>query len=123
MQNYYFTLDEKGVPVPCPDVKTWGKWMQEAGEGRVTLRVAESFVGRARVSTVFLGINHNFGEAHSFPILWESMAFYPDGKDDQRRCYGTRADALAMHHRMVKRARRHEPLYIRALCWVARLFT
>lgn len=124
MQNYYFTLDEKGAPVHEPDVKVWAKWMQEHGEGRISIRVGESFIGRAHVSTVFLGINHNFGEhAHSFPILWESMAFYADGKSDQRRCYGTRSDAVAMHQRMVTRARRHEPFYIRAAAFVARLFS
>lgn len=119
----YYILDENRNPVPEPDVTVWGKWMQAHSKGAITIRVAESFIGRIHVSTVFLGLDHNFSEAHSQPILWETMAFYTSGRSEQRRCYGTWTDAEAMHQRMVTRIRRHEPLYIRAIAWLVRLFS
>ena len=62
-------------------------------------------VGAYRISTVFLGLDHNY-EMHGPPILWESMIF-ADNKEDpldqhMTRCSGGVEQAEAMHLRMVE---------------------
>jgi hypothetical protein len=58
-------------------------------------------VGPYRVSTVFLGVNHNFGGGGA-PILWETMVFSGGESDvDSNRCAGGREQAEAMHAQMV----------------------
>lgn len=57
-------------------------------------------VNGAVVSTVWLGINHNFSDEGP-PIAWETMIFYdPDYEDWQWR-YETREEAFAAHDRIV----------------------
>lgn len=60
----------------------------------------------ARVSTVFLGLDHNFGSGGP-PILWETMIFNvetEDGYQFQER-YSTREEAIAGHAAAVEYAR------------------
>lgn len=74
----------------------WGDWREskelpfvEGGN-----RVGNWTDGTVRVSTVFLGINHNFGDGP--PILFETMIF--GGKHDQYQDrYATYAEAVAGH--------------------------
>ena len=72
-------------------------------------RVAETFVDlpggdgeKLRVSTVFLGIDHNFRDAGP-PILFETMVFGLSD-DMQDRC-ATYDEAEAMHARVVAEVR------------------
>lgn len=95
-----WTLDEQGNPVPCSDSDEWAK-MHEDVDRR---RVARDAVGDVEVSTVFLGIDHNWGGGP--PLLFETMIF--GGKHDEyQERYSTRAEAIAGHARaleMVKQA-------------------
>lgn len=93
-------LDESGEPVEEPDLMTWAAWIESADSAR---RVAlETVCPGVEVSTVFLGLDHNFQERGA-PVLWETMVFRNDDGDEMDRCCGKRADALAMHRRMVQR--------------------
>jgi hypothetical protein len=77
---------------------TWARWF--AGAARI---VKQEQVGESWVSTVFLGLDHNFsGEGP--PILWETMVF-GEGNHEQEcdRCSGTWEQAEAMHQNMVER--------------------
>lgn len=96
--NDKFILDASGNPIPEPDLITWGKWMQT---GNRKVKVAQ--VGESKVSTVFLGLDHNWGDGP--PTLWETMVF--GGLMDQEldRCSGSREQAEAMHERMVEKVR------------------
>lgn len=98
MSTDKYILNDQGEPVPEPNLHKWGSWMQNT-KGRV---VKKETIGDSEVSTVFLGLDHSFGDT-SEPILWETMVF--DGKLDQEqdRCPGNRADAIKMHERMVER--------------------
>lgn len=49
----------------------WAKWMEENRSERI---VAQTVVGDYKVSTVFLGLDHNFGDKGD-PILFETMTF------------------------------------------------
>jgi hypothetical protein len=70
----------------------WGRWMED-GNRQVAL---DSVGGGAYVSTVFLGLDHSFGDGP--PLLYETMIF--GGRHDgyQER-YATREEALEGHRR------------------------
>lgn len=77
------------------DILEWGKWFETAD--RV---VAQDEVGGHVVSTVFLGIDHNFGAGP--PLLYETMVFPKDAWAEQDcERYATRAEAQAGHVAMV----------------------
>lgn len=71
-----YILDEDGNPKGEPDFMAWAKWFEENSEKRI---VARTKVGKHTVSTVFLGLEHNFG-MEGKPILWETMVFADDRK-------------------------------------------
>ncbi|MCK4858907.1 MAG: hypothetical protein KAT58_13115 [candidate division Zixibacteria bacterium] len=61
-------------------------------------------MGKARVSTVFLGLDHNFsGEGH--PVLFETMVFGESPLADEQERYCTWDEAVAGHAAMVKRVK------------------
>lgn len=66
-----YILDERGEPVPEPNLHKWGAWMQEQGRRIVASDHPFPWI---HVSTVFLGLDHNFthvGQA----VLYETMVF------------------------------------------------
>lgn len=93
---YYILIDRTPVAV---DAKTWANFF-ESIENR---RVAEDQIGNARVSTVFLGLDHNFGSGD--PLLFESMVFGgPLDKEMWR--YHTYAEAERGHAEAVTAVRK-----------------
>lgn len=78
------------VAVPCSDLNEWADWMQ-----RANTRVAETEIGCLRVSTVFLGLDHNHSGTGD-PILFETMIFGDDADSYQTRC-STWDEAERMH--------------------------
>ena len=72
-------------------------------------QIATQYVGRVFISTVFLGMDHYFSSSDSLrddPVIWETMAFWPNGNTRQTRCRGNRDDALQMHNEMVAEVER-----------------
>jgi len=89
----FYKLNERGEPVPCKDIFEFSSFFENAD--RV---VAKTVVGEAEVSTVFLGIDHNYGDGP--PVLWETMIF--GGPHDQmQRRYTSRQDAVHGHNAAV----------------------
>lgn len=86
-----YILDGK-TPVPA-DLMTWAKWFETADR-----RVDATTIGRYRVSTVFLGLDHQYGEGP--PLIFETMVFADGGSDECwcDRC-STWDEAEAMHQR------------------------
>lgn len=82
-------------PVPCDNVLKWGRWFETAKR-----KVALTKQGRVSVSTVFLGLNHNFGAGK--PLLFETMVFGSPCDQDQER-YSTWEEAEAGHARMCEK--------------------
>ena len=84
------------VAIPEPDVQKWAKWFEKADR-----RVKVTHVGDTMISTVFLGIDHSFGQLGP-PLLFETMVFIGDGDGDMNR-YPTWKLAEQGHDEMVKR--------------------
>lgn len=90
------------VPKQVDDIITWGRWFESSE--RI---VRQEWIGNIWVSTVFLGLDHNFSDRGP-PVLWETMcfsnrkAFNQDNCMD--RCAGSWEQAEAMHEEIVRKA-------------------
>lgn len=89
---------ENHEPIACTDLTLWAMWFEDVRNRRV----AEDRIGPCHISTVFLGLDHSFGEGP--PILFETMIFCKDRlhdhDNDMDRC-STWAEAEAQHQRFV----------------------
>lgn len=103
-----YRLDADGNPVAEPNTITWGRWFETAD--RIVAQdtvyiVAQDTVLGVKVSTVFLGLNHNYGPGP--PLLWETMTFAVDSSrpelDGLQERYETKEAALAGHKAMLAR--------------------
>jgi hypothetical protein len=92
MSGMYILKD--GEPVLEPDLMTWAKWY----ENHEARRVALTQIGDVKVSTVFLGIDHAFGEGA--PVLFETMIFGGE-HDEYTNRYCTLEEAMIGHERAV----------------------
>lgn len=88
------------TPVPEPDLMKWAAWQEREREAR---RVALDKVGEVTISTVFLAMNHGWGEEK--PVLFETMVFGGPLDEEQER-YTTWEEAEEGHKRMVACVRR-----------------
>ena len=100
--NDYFILDDDHNLIAA-DLMTWSHWFENA-ENRV---VAKTQVGNCVVSTVCLGIDHNFMR-DGRPLLFETMVFV-DGNDEDCWRSSTWAEAVAQHERVVDEMREMLP--------------
>jgi len=97
--NYY---DMYGNPV---GMERWSQLLTQPKH------VAEDYVTlggqRFHVSTVWLGLDHNFMPGGP-PIIFETMIFADDGSFEDLYCvrYSTREQALAGHRRAIRWLRR-----------------
>jgi hypothetical protein len=88
---------EGKTPVRCDNMRVWCKWMDEADR-----RVARDEIDGILISTVFLGIDHNFDDGP--PILFETMVFDDVHKwlDNEMRRYCTWDEAEQGHRELVE---------------------
>lgn len=100
MKNLHYILDERGEPKAEPDLYTWAMWLAETQAGQARLVARTDFPG-GWVSTVFLGLDHNW-RPDGPPILWETMVFGGPHDQEQWRCAGSREQALAQHERVCR---------------------
>lgn len=97
MGDKYILVD--GVPVICHDVLEWSKWFEK--DERVVEQTEIQDDKTEQVSTVFLGLDHDWGNKGP-PILFETMVF--GGPLDQEiERYATLEEAKAGHAKMVAR--------------------
>ena len=92
MTHFYILTD--GRPTPEPDLQKWGSWMEDQ-ESR---KVAYTVIDEVSISTVFLGLDYNFGEGE--PILYETMTFGGVHNGEIVR-YHTKEEALKGHESLV----------------------
>lgn len=105
--HYYYALGENGNPRVC-SMEEFTELYRD-NKRRI---VKQENVGKYFVSTVFLGLDHNYSETGP-PILWETMVFHPNpDKTETRfkkieldgyteRCSGNQEQAEAMHERVL----------------------
>lgn len=92
-----YILDENHKAIPVDNLIDWAEWM----EHRESRRVAYTEVGESNVSTVFLGLDHQWGEGP--PILFETMVFGGPLNEYQERC-STWEEAVRQHEWIVLKA-------------------
>lgn len=102
MSSYgLWVLDDDGAPqmlgTTPAETQRWGKSMSDPR--RI---LARTQVGALDVSTVFLGLDHNFF-SDGLPVLWETMTF-GDDRDRMMR-YTSAAEALDGHRLLVESLR------------------
>lgn len=89
----YYRLDGE-TPVEAANVIEWAEFF--GSDDRI---VEQTYVGQVKISTVFLGINHSFGDGP--PLLFETMIF--DGEfDGEQWRYSTMEQARAGHTHAVE---------------------
>jgi hypothetical protein len=92
----YCILDEKHNLIEC-DLATWGMWFKNIEKRRVAYDVINDII----ISTVFLGLDHNFGYG---PSEWyETMIF--GGESEYQERYTTWNEAVAGHAKAVNKVR------------------
>jgi hypothetical protein len=82
-------------PLPAINLLAWAQWFEKSER-----RVAPDIVGDVRVSTVFLGIDHQYGDGP--PLLFETMVFGGPLDQEADRC-STWEQAVEMHAAMLAR--------------------
>jgi len=119
--NKYILMGK--TPIVCNDLMKWAKWMEI--KKRI---VKQEKVGRYRVSTIFLGLDHSFMDGAE-PLLFETMIFLstPPTKEkkgekfedyykrmkgrnkfeDNQWRYHTWSEALAGHWMAVAKVKEH----------------
>lgn len=106
----FYVLDNDNRPVPVRDSIAWARWKQRNRHRCIVGRDAWAMDDgtTVRVSTVFLGHDHNFGIGGG-PILYETMVFLdpaPAGYDPPMWRYETADEAAAGHAKVVAEMRR-----------------
>lgn len=96
MSDYYKLVGTNAVPVA--DVLEWARTFEDRNR-----YVALDRVGDVKISTVFLGFNHAFGE--SIPILFETMVF-GGALDETQQRYAMWELAEVGHREIVERVKK-----------------
>lgn len=90
--RYRYILDGR-MPVEEADLMKWAKWFERA-DRKVALT---ALGGGVEVSTVFLGLNHNWGDGP--PLLFETMVF--GGEHDSYQQYHSTWEEAEEGHKQV----------------------
>lgn len=97
--RWYIWDREKDEIKLASSIEEWGQYMELGGNRRVAL----DHVDDAEISTVFLGIDHNFFAKDS-PILFETMVFGGHLDGEQER-YRTSQQARDGHKLMIEKVK------------------
>ncbi len=93
----YFILDENKNAIPA-SLFEWADFFENADR-----HVKEDCINDYRISTVFLGLNHNYDPFDNKPHIFETMVFKGDiGSDIYCDRYATRQEAEDGHARAVQ---------------------
>lgn len=87
--KYILAADGK-TPIVCHDLMKWARAFETMDR-----TVKRDTVNGVDVSTVFLGLDHSFGDGPP-PILWETMIF-GGPHDDYSERYASYDDAVVGH--------------------------
>lgn len=99
-----YILDENGNPKVEPDIIKWADWFGQ--RDRRTVAKTYMLGKKIMISTVFLGIDHNW-ELIGEPVLFETMIFAGNWSEQYQDRYTTKDLALAGHAVAVAWAKKH----------------
>lgn len=92
----YYYLDQDHNVIPCVDVHEWSSKFVEHMR-----RVRFDEVDKSQISTVFLGLDHNWGEGP--PVVFETMIFSDNADIDSYMArYSTWDEAVKGHELTVQ---------------------
>lgn len=97
-----YILDENKITHPAT-MEEYAEWYGAQGNNIIRVGYAES--ATKQVSTVFLGLDHNWNEGNR-PLLFETMVFPNDSdssEDELCERYSTWDEALAGHKEISER--------------------
>lgn len=94
MSDKYILADDGKTPIKC-DLMTWARAFERSSSRRLK---RETVAEGVDVSTVFLGLDHSWGDGP--PLLWETMIFGGPHDGYQER-YSTHDEAMAGHAKAV----------------------
>lgn len=77
----FYTLDENKNVIPTDDILKWGEFR----ENYDNMIIKQDTIKEFFVSTVFLGIDHGFGNSRK-PVVFETMIFPPESKSMEVFC-------------------------------------
>lgn len=95
----HFILDADRNIVPA-EMMEWARWFQNTADRVVAKTQVYGGYDGCEVSTVFLGLDHSFGEGP--PLLFETLVLGGPFDQEMER-YSTWAEAEAGHARMVEK--------------------
>jgi hypothetical protein len=103
-----YILDANGEPVLEPDLLKWAAWLEysHTSPGKDNRIIERDYIGEVLISTVFLGLDHDFG-SEGPPVLWETMIFGGENDKYMRR-YTSRNDAIVGHLEAVELVKAHD---------------
>lgn len=106
MRNANYILDCEGNPVPCINISAWARWFEGSSDQRRLAYddVVDSDGELVSVSTVFLGMDHNFVDDGP-PILWETMIFGLGDDQEYQERYTSKEAALEGHQKAIQYVR------------------
>ncbi len=88
---------EGHTAIVCEDLMKWATWFESADR-----HVAKTDIGDIIVSTVFLGLDHSFGEGE--PLLFETMIFGGNSDEEMQR-YSTWEEAEKGHQNAIEKVK------------------
>lgn len=86
--KYILGGEDGHTPILCEDTKEWGKQFEK------NRHVGDDTIDLVRISTVFLGLDHQWGDGP--PLLFETMIFGGPHDQYQMRC-STWDEAIKQH--------------------------
>lgn len=96
-RQLYYRLDENNIPIPC-SMEEWCGAHKRVGDDDITDKI--------RVSTIFLGLDHNWADGPV--ILFETMIF--GGKHDEyQERYSTWDEAVEGHKKAIELVKQDLP--------------
>ena len=96
MSQHYILKGKEAVPA---ELMEWAQWFA-MNDRKVRKTQIQHDHGKVKISTVFLGLDHQFLEGGD-PLIFETMVFGEPLDREQNRC-STWEQAEDMHKRMVR---------------------
>ena len=98
MMSKFYILSDDGVLLPVSSVIEWARWFETHDR-----RIAYDKLPTCCISTIFLGLDHGWGEGP--PVLWETLVIGGRHDGEQLR-YTSEKEALECHRLLVERCRK-----------------